>query len=75
MPRDAQVTLSDFHALQANTQYDAGFHAEHPTVRLFWEVLHSLGTEDQRRLLFFATGCDRAGHCSWNSDRTQGAVT
>ena len=50
----------DFHALQANTQYDAGFHAEHPTVRLFWEVLHSLGTEDQRRLLFFATGCDRA---------------
>ena len=50
----------DFRALEANAQYDAGFDASHPTVRLFWEVLHSLGTEDQKKLLFFATGCDRA---------------
>jgi len=50
----------DFKALEANTAYDSGFHESHPTVKLFWEVVHSFGTEDQRALLFFATGCDRA---------------
>jgi hypothetical protein len=49
-----------FTALQANTTYDGGFDAHHPTVAHFWEVVHSLSAEDQRRLLFFATGCDRA---------------
>ena len=50
----------DFQALQANAKYDAGFHPDHPTVKHFWEVVHSMGAEDQRALLFFATGCDRA---------------
>jgi len=50
----------DFLALQSNAKYDAGFHPEHPTVELFWEVVKSFGAEDQKRLLFFATGCDRA---------------
>ena len=50
----------DFHALQQNAVYDGGFHPEHPTIRHFWEVVHQMSTEDQRALLFFATGCDRA---------------
>jgi len=49
-----------FTALQANTTYDGGFDASHPTVVHFWEVVHSMTADDQRRLLFFATGCDRA---------------
>jgi len=50
----------DFHALQTNAIYDSGFHEEHQTIKHFWEVVHSMGTEDQRALLTFATGCDRA---------------
>jgi len=50
----------DFHALEANTKYAGGFHLEHPTVMLFWEVVHSMSIDDKRALLSFATGCDRA---------------
>ena len=50
----------DFHALEAGTQYAGGFHPNHPTVRLFWEVVHSMTIEDKRALLAFATGCDKS---------------
>lgn len=50
----------DFRALQSHAKYDAGFHPDHPTVKLFWEVVHSMSADEQRALLFFATGCDRA---------------
>ena len=50
----------DFRALEANTTYAGGFHAEDPTARHFWEVVHAMGLEDKRALLLFATGCDRA---------------
>ena len=26
----------------------------------FWQVVHSMGVDEQRKMLFFATGCDRA---------------
>ena len=32
------------------------------------------GDENAGVTFWLATGCDRAGHCSWNSDRTQGAL-
>ena len=52
----------DFHALEAGARYDeaSGFTRDHRTVRLFWEVAHSLSTDDKHALLLFATGCDRA---------------
>jgi len=49
----------DFRALQANTRYD-GFSASDATITHFWEVVHSMSFADQKALLAFATGCDRA---------------
>lgn len=63
LPLESQVCGTphlDFHALQANTEYAGGFHAGDPTVKLFWEVVHSMGPNDKRAVLSFATGCDRA---------------
>ncbi|KAG2493890.1 hypothetical protein HYH03_007827 [Edaphochlamys debaryana] len=50
----------DFGALQANARYEGGYHARHPTVLAFWQVLSELDLDAKRRLLAFSTGCDRA---------------
>jgi len=50
----------DFDALEEGTYYDNGFTAEHPTVKAFWEIVHSFTLEQKKRLLFFTTGSDRA---------------
>jgi hypothetical protein len=50
----------DMHELERGTRYDANYSADHPSVRLFWKVVHSLTPDEQRRLLRFATGSDRA---------------
>jgi hypothetical protein len=50
----------DMRALERVTKYDGGFDADHRAIRDFWSVVHSLPIADQKRLLFFATGCDRA---------------
>ena len=50
----------DMKALERVTKYDGGFDADHRAIRDFWSVVHSLPIADQKRLLFFATGCDRA---------------
>ncbi|KAJ1630985.1 hypothetical protein T492DRAFT_998747 [Pavlovales sp. CCMP2436] len=49
----------DFEALQKGTIYDDGFTSAHPTIRLFWEVLHSLDLPLKRKFLVFSTGSDR----------------
>eukprot|EP01136_Pigoraptor_vietnamica_P043660 Opistho-1_new@19362 len=49
----------DFVALQQATAYDGGFDENHPVIRNFWDVAHSLDEGQKRRLLFFATGSDR----------------
>jgi len=53
-------SVLDFEALEKSTIYDSGYTKEHPTIRNFWEVVHSLTLEQQKRLLFFTTGSDRA---------------
>eukprot|EP01114_Cavostelium_apophysatum_P016184 TRINITY_DN4550_c2_g1_i1.p1 TRINITY_DN4550_c2_g1~~TRINITY_DN4550_c2_g1_i1.p1 ORF type:complete len:715 (-),score=172.56 TRINITY_DN4550_c2_g1_i1:46-2190(-) len=50
----------DFEALEKNALYDNGFTKDHKTIRMFWEVVHSLSVEQKKKLLFFATGSDRA---------------
>jgi len=50
----------DFEELEKVTIYDNGFSKQHPVIRNFWSVVHSLTPEQQRRLLFFSTGSDRA---------------
>jgi ubiquitin-protein ligase E3 A len=50
----------DLAELEAATVYDGGFGPEHPTVRAFWRVAKALPHEEQKRLLTFVTGSDRA---------------
>jgi hypothetical protein len=56
----AGVPTLDFGALQTCATYEGGYHAGHPTVALFWGVVHSFSTEEKQRLLHFITGCRRA---------------
>mmetsp|Transcript_54985 Transcript_54985/g.159668 ORF Transcript_54985/g.159668 Transcript_54985/m.159668 type:complete len:1155 (-) Transcript_54985:465-3929(-) len=48
-----------FHELEATCKYANGYDASSPTVRFFWEVVHSMCCLDKRNLLLFCTGCDR----------------
>jgi hypothetical protein len=47
-------------ALQRVTKYDGGFSAGHPAVVAFWSVVRGMPLTQQKQLLFFTTGCDRA---------------
>lgn len=49
----------DFVALEQVTHYDGGFHEHHPTIQMFWRVVHGFAEHEKKRLLFFATGSDR----------------
>ena len=59
----------DFKALERSARYEGGFSAEHPTVRQFWEVLHSLPLDAKKRFLAFTTGSDRWGFTAGSSRR------
>lgn len=50
----------DFADLEKGARYEAGYHAQHPTIRNFWSVLHELPIDAKKKFLFFTTGCDRA---------------
>jgi len=50
----------DFEALEKSTIYDNGFSKDHPVIKNFWSVVHSLPLNLKKKLLFFATGSDRA---------------
>jgi len=50
----------DFEELENSAVYDAGYDKDHPTIRDFWEVVHGLTSDEKKKLLFFATGSDRA---------------
>jgi len=50
----------DFEALEKHTEYDNGYTKDHPTIKNFWSVVHSLALDQKKKLLFFATGSDRA---------------
>eukprot|EP01130_Rhizamoeba_saxonica_P008514 TRINITY_DN3448_c0_g2_i2.p1 TRINITY_DN3448_c0_g2~~TRINITY_DN3448_c0_g2_i2.p1 ORF type:complete len:714 (+),score=152.05 TRINITY_DN3448_c0_g2_i2:53-2194(+) len=49
----------NFYDLEQGTIYD-GYDEDHPTIKLFWEVVHEFTMEQKKKLLFFATGSDRA---------------
>ncbi|KAH7020636.1 ubiquitin-protein ligase E3A [Macrophomina phaseolina] len=49
----------DTHALERTARYDGGFDAQHPFVRMFWEVVHGMTQEQKRKLLEFVTASDR----------------
>lgn len=50
----------DFEALEKAAQYEAPYTKDHPVVRTFWSVVHSLSADDKKKFLHFSTGTDRA---------------
>eukprot|EP00750_Incisomonas_marina_P008307 INCI15427.1.p1 GENE.INCI15427.1~~INCI15427.1.p1 ORF type:complete len:763 (-),score=141.67 INCI15427.1:1081-3369(-) len=50
----------DFYQLERTTRYEDGFDKHHKVIKNFWAVLHELSLEQQKKVLMFATGSDRA---------------
>lgn len=50
--------LSD--ATRNTQQIHSGYDAKHPVVRWFWETVHEMDLESQRKLLMFVTGSFKA---------------
>lgn len=50
----------DFDGLQQAARYEGGYDAHHPSIRWFWDILHSWSLEQKRQFLMFTTGSDRA---------------
>ena len=49
----------DFSELDKETTYANGYYRKHPTILLFWEILHSFSHELKRKFLRFLSGSDR----------------
>lgn len=52
----AEIDVSDW---KANTEYRNGYHATHPQVLMFWEVVETWDNELRARMLQFVTGTSR----------------
>ncbi|XP_038599484.1 probable E3 ubiquitin-protein ligase HERC4 isoform X2 [Tachyglossus aculeatus] len=52
-------TNYDWKELEKNTEYKGEYWAEHPTIKIFWEVFHELPLERKKLFLLFLTGSDR----------------
>ncbi|CAJ0918960.1 unnamed protein product [Ranitomeya imitator] len=52
-------TNYDWKELEKHTEYKGEFWADHPTMKLFWEVFHELPLEKKKQFLLFLTGSDR----------------
>uniref|UniRef100_A0AAY4DYJ1 HECT domain-containing protein n=1 Tax=Denticeps clupeoides TaxID=299321 RepID=A0AAY4DYJ1_9TELE len=52
-------TIYDWEELEKHTEYKGEYWAEHPTIKIFWEVFHSLPLEKKKQFLLFLTGSDR----------------
>ncbi|XP_051945513.1 probable E3 ubiquitin-protein ligase HERC4 isoform X2 [Xyrauchen texanus] len=52
-------TNYDWKALEKSTEYKGEYWAEHPTIKIFWEVFHELSLEKKKQFLLFLTGSDR----------------
>lgn len=50
----------DFHALETAAVYEGGYTATHPSIKQFWEILHTFTLEQKKSFLGFVTGCNRA---------------
>ncbi|XP_077351382.1 putative E3 ubiquitin-protein ligase HERC4 isoform X2 [Festucalex cinctus] len=52
-------TNYDWTELEKSTEYKGEYWADHPTIKLFWEVFHKLPLEKKKEFLLFLTGSDR----------------
>jgi ubiquitin-protein ligase E3 C len=53
---DASVDILD---LKMNTEYSGVYDENHPTIKLFWQVVNDLTEEQKRKLIKFVTSCPR----------------
>ncbi|KAL1459581.1 hypothetical protein WDU94_011550 [Cyamophila willieti] len=51
--------IFDLHELEEATEYDAGYTGDTPVIRWFWEIVHEMSHDTQKKLLQFTTGSDR----------------
>ncbi|KAI8620764.1 hypothetical protein BC830DRAFT_1097505 [Chytriomyces sp. MP71] len=62
-PRELQVLMSgenvdfDVDDLRRHTRYEGGYFDQHPTIRLFWQVLDEMPAKDKSAFLKFVTSC------------------
>ncbi|XP_065152323.1 probable E3 ubiquitin-protein ligase HERC4 isoform X1 [Paramisgurnus dabryanus] len=52
-------TNYDWKELEMSTEYKGEYWADHPTIKIFWEVFHELPLERKKQFLLFLTGSDR----------------
>ncbi|XP_068113476.1 probable E3 ubiquitin-protein ligase HERC4 isoform X2 [Hyperolius riggenbachi] len=52
-------TNYDWKELEKHTEYKGEYWADHPTIKIFWDVFHELSLENKKRFLLFLTGSDR----------------
>ena len=52
--------ILNFYELEKSAKYDDGYTIDSKTIKYFWETIHSLSPTEQKKFLFFLTGCDRA---------------
>ncbi|CAN8259033.1 unnamed protein product [Cochlearia groenlandica] len=53
------VDSLDIDDLRINANYAGGYHDGHYVIDMFWEVMKSFSTENQKKFLKFVTGCSR----------------
>ena len=53
----------DFDALHKTATYDDGYHADHPLIKEFWEIVRNMDNENKKKLLNFVTGGWKAHTC------------
>lgn len=52
-------TNYDWMELEKHTEYRGEYWADHPTIKIFWNVFHELSLEKKKQFLLFLTGSDR----------------
>ncbi|XP_040295004.1 probable E3 ubiquitin-protein ligase HERC4 isoform X2 [Bufo bufo] len=52
-------TNYDWKELEKLTEYKGEYWADHPTIKIFWEVFNELPLEQKKQFLLFLTGSDR----------------
>ncbi|KFD69997.1 hypothetical protein M514_06796, partial [Trichuris suis] len=49
----------DWYEFEKCTEYRGEYWRDHPTIKIFWQVFHSLTNEQKKKFLLFLTGSDR----------------
>ncbi|CAN9498636.1 unnamed protein product [Ophioblennius macclurei] len=65
--------FEEWEVLRQRTDYEAGYHENHPNIQMFWEVFEDLAESEKKNFLWFVTGFERIP--SLNLDRMRMRIT